>query len=329
MPEAFEKVKNAVLSRVKRDIVGKDEVIDLALITLLAGGHMLIDDVPGTGKTLLAKSFASALSLSFGRIQCVPDLLPSDITGINFFDMKLSEFRFVPGPVFVNLLLADELNRAMPKTQAGLLECMEEGQVTIDGTTHPLPTPFMVIATQNPVETRGTFELPEAQLDRFMVKVSMGYPTHDESIEIIERKLAYGDFESRALPADTGSESDISIDDITAAAAELRATYICRDLIGYAASICEETRQAGGVTLGAGPRALVHLIRVAQGHAAFAGRDYVLPDDIKKAAIPTLSHRLLFSNSFLRTREQGSETVGRILATLPVPSEQIDFSRRG
>lgn len=323
MPEAFEKIKNAVLNRVKREIVGKDEAISLALITLLAGGHMLIDDTPGTGKTLLAKSFASSLSLSFRRIQCVPDLLPSDITGINFFDMKLSEFRFVPGPVFCNILLADELNRAMPKTQAGLLECMGEGQVTLDGVSRALPYPFMVIATQNPVETRGTFELPEAQLDRFMVKISMGYPTHEESIEIIERKLGLAGAEDDARP------SGVTPADIEAAAAELRSTYICRDLIGYAASICEETRRAPGVTLGAGPRALIHLLSVSQGFASLEGRDYLLPDDIKRAALPALSHRLLFANSFLRARDQGAETVTRIIDSLRVPSEQIDFSRRG
>ncbi len=313
----IEKIADIVRRRVSLEIIGRNEVTDLALITLLAGGHMLLDDVPGTGKTMLAKTFASALTLDFRRVQCVPDMLPSDLTGINFFDMKLSEFRFVKGPVFTNILLADEINRAMPKTQAGLLECMEERQVTVDGTTYRLSDPFMVIATQNPVESRGTFELPEAQLDRFLVKTAMGYPTHEESIEMIERKIR---------PAVLSGESAVA-EDIRAAAEELKRVYIHRDVIGYAASLCELTRCRGGVVLGASPRALIHLLKVAQGFAALSGRVYVLPDDVKRAARPVLSHRIIFNNSFLRDRKQGESLIDEILATLPVPSEDIDFAR--
>ncbi len=319
MCENIRKVAGIVRRGVGREIVGRGEVVDLALITLLAGGHMLLDDLPGTGKTLLSKTFAASLSLDFKRIQCVPDLLPSDIVGINFFDLKLSDFRFVKGPVFTNILLADEINRAMPKTQSGLLECMEERQVTIDGTTYPLARPFMVIATQNPVETRGTFELPEAQLDRFLVKSAMGYPTQEESIVMVERKLARYDSEAQER-----AESE----DILAAAEEMQAVYIHRDLIGYAAAICAQTRRESGVLLGASPRSLIHLLRVAQGYAALAGREHILPDDIKRAAKPVLAHRIIWDNSFLGAGGRGEALIDRIMREIPVPSEDIDFTRR-
>jgi MoxR-like ATPase len=227
---AIQKIHRTVSSRVEKVIVGKEQVTDLAVITLLCGGHMLLDDVPGTGKTVLAKTFASALSLEFKRVQCVPDMLPSDLMGVNYFDMKSSEFRFIKGPVFTNVLLADEINRAMPKTQSGLLECMEEHQVTVEGETYPLAEPFMVIATQNPVETKGTFELPEAQLDRFLVKTSMGYPTHEESVEILSRKL-------NAAPAPLGN--GVTAEDIARAKEELASVYVHPDLLSYAAAICE------------------------------------------------------------------------------------------
>ncbi len=311
-------LKEKVLRRVNSVIVGRESVAELAVITLLSGGHMLIDDVPGTGKTLLAKTFARALSLDFKRAQCVPDMLPSDLVGVNLFDMKESEFRFVEGPVFTNILLADEINRAMPKTQSGLLECMEERQVSVDGKTYSLCEPFMVIATQNPVETKGTFELPEAQLDRFLVKTSMGYPTREESIEILSRKLN----------PETAREEDtaVSLEDILEAKRELRSVYVHTDLLDYAAALCEQTRCAEGVVLGASPRAMIALVRVAQGYAALSGRDYVLPDDIKRAAIPVLAHRIVFGNSLFHRASLGVELIEKILSTTPVPSESIDFS---
>ena len=249
-------------------ILGKKHVLDLAVISLLCGGHILIDDVPGTGKTVLAKMFAKSLSLDFKRVQCVPDMLPSDLIGVNFFDMKQSEFRFVKGPVFTNILLVDEINRAMPKTQSGLLECMEEHQVSVDGTTYPLAEPFMVIATQNPVETKGTFELPEAQLDRFLVKTSMGYPTHKENIDILALKLQ--NCENATVDA------AINADCIAEARRELAAVYVHRDLLDYAATICECTRSAKDVILGASPRAMIALVRVAQGYAAIEGREELI-----------------------------------------------------
>ena len=317
----IQKIHQAVSKRVGKVIVGKEHVTDLAVIALLCGGHILIDDVPGTGKTMLAKTFASALSLDFKRVQCVPDMLPSDLVGVNFFDMKTSEFRFIKGPVFTNILLADEINRAMPKTQSGLLECMEEHQVTVEGVTYPLEEPFMVIATQNPVETKGTFDLPEAQLDRFLIKTTMGYPSHGESVEILSRKLS-------SLSAE--DESDVVLDAsfIESARRELQSIYVHPDLLSYAASICEETRYGKNVILGASPRAMIALVRVAQGYAGLAGRDHVLPDDIKKAAIPSLSHRIVFQNTFFKNGDPGADLVAQILESLPVPSEQINFSRR-
>ena len=301
-------------------ILGKKHVVDLALISLLCGGHILIDDVPGTGKTVLAKTFAKSLSLDFKRVQCVPDMLPSDIIGVNFFDMKQSEFRFIKGPVFTNILLVDEINRAMPKTQSGLLECMEEHQVSVDGTTYPLSEPFMVIATQNPVETKGTFELPEAQLDRFLVKTSMGYPTHKENIDILTLKLQNGDTAADNTAIDAAC--------IAEARRELASVYVHRDLLDYAATICECTRSAKDVILGASPRAMIALVRVAQGYAAIEGRDYVLPDDVKRAAVPVLAHRIVFQNSFYHRGDLGKNLIESILDSVTVPSEEIKFSRR-
>ena len=302
-------------------IIGKKHVLDLAVISLLCGGHILIDDVPGTGKTVLAKLFANSLSLDFKRVQCVPDMLPSDLVGVNFFDMKQSEFRFIKGPVFTNILLVDEINRAMPKTQSGLLECMEEHQVSVDGTTYPLSEPFMVIATQNPVETKGTFELPEAQLDRFLVKTSMGYPSHKENIDILALKLQ----SPNNLPDEAAT---IDAECIVAARKELASVYVHRDLLDYAATICECTRNAKDVILGASPRAMIALVRVAQGYAAIAGRDYVLPDDIKRAAVPVLAHRIVFQNSFYHRSDLGKNLIESILDSVAVPSEQINFSHR-
>ena len=319
----MEQVKNLydrVLARVGRDIVGGERVFRLSVIALLVGGHILIDDVPGTGKTTFAKSFAASLSLETRRLQCTPDLLPSDVTGINFFDMKTSEFRFVPGPAFTNLLLADEINRAMPKTQAGLLECMEEHQITVEGETHRLREPFMVIATQNPVETRGTYELPEAQLDRFLFKCSMGYPTTENSVEILRRKFSGG-------ASQTVSPNPVKHEDLMAAREAVRQVYVHPDLFAYATALGEATRVDAEIELGASPRAIVHLLMAAQGFAAVSGRDFVLPDDIKEAAIPTLSHRLVLKNDFYRTRGHDEEIVARLLEQITVPTEPIDFYR--
>lgn len=318
--ENIKKVHQSVMDSVGRVIVGKKNVTELAVIALLCGGHMLIDDVPGTGKTVLSKTFADALSLEYKRVQCVPDMLPSDIVGVNFFDMKENEFRFVKGPVFTNILLADEINRAMPKTQSGLLEAMEEHQVSLDGVTYTLDEPFMVIATQNPVETKGTFDLPEAQLDRFLIKTSMGYPTHDESVEILSRKLN--------INTTNGEIAKVDKETVLAARRELAEVYVHNDILSYAASICEETRKGTEILLGASPRAMIALIRVAQGFAAISGRDHVLPDDVKRAAIPVLAHRIIFNNSFFHRQNMGEEFIGSVIERVTVPSEQIAFSRK-
>lgn len=317
---SVKEIAEIINQKSQKVILGKKHVIDLAVISLLCGGHILIDDVPGTGKTVLAKTFAKSLSLDFKRVQCVPDMLPTDLVGVNFFDMKQSEFRFIKGPVFTNVLLVDEINRAMPKTQSGLLECMEEHQVSVDGTTYPLSEPFMVIATQNPVETKGTFELPEAQLDRFLVKTSMGYPTHKENIDILALKLQGPNADS--------DEAVMDAECIIEARKELAAVFVHRDILDYAATICECTRSAKDVILGASPRAMIALVRVAQGYAAIEGRDYVLPDDVKRAAVPVLAHRIVFQNSFYHRGDLGKNLIESILDSVTVPSEQINFSHR-
>ena len=317
--ENIKKTYDSVTNSVGEVIVGKKEVAELAVIALLCGGHMLIDDVPGTGKTVLSKTFAESLSLDYKRVQCVPDMLPGDLVGINFFDMKQNEFRFIKGPVFTNILLADEINRAMPKTQSGLLECMEEHQVSLDGVTYKLEEPFMVIATQNPIETKGTFDLPEAQLDRFLIKTSMGYPTSDEDVEILKRKLS---------PTKEKAVSGLDRETIMLAREELAEVYVHDDILAYASSICAETRRDPNVVLGASPRAMIALIRVAQGFAAISGREYVLPDDVKRAAVPTLAHRIIFNNNFFHRGNLGEEYIKELLEKLPVPSEQIPFSRK-
>ena len=281
----YEKIKQNIL----RVIVGKEETIDMLMVTLLCGGHLLLEDVPGTGKTMLIKSLAASVGCDFKRIQFTPDLLPSDITGINFFNMKKSEFEFSPGPIFANIVLADEINRATPKTQSGLLECMEEAQATIDGKTYPLSAPFMVIATQNPVESMGTFPLPEAQMDRFLMKGSMDYPTHAESVDILARF-------DKASPLAT-LESVVSADELVEAIRVLPEIYICRELMSYISSLVEATRSYPRVTLGVSPRGALALMKAAKGYAAISARDFVLPDDIKRAAQPVLAHRLTLENA--------------------------------
>lgn len=310
----YERLKN----NIEKAVIGKSDVVDLAIITLFCGGHLLIDDVPGTGKTLLAKTLAASLNCSFKRIQFTPDLLPSDLTGVNYFDMKSSSFEFIPGPVFTNILLADEINRATPKTQAGLLECMEEHQVTVEGRTYRLENPFMVIATQNPIDNMGTFPLPEAQLDRFLVKASMGYPSHEESNRIIESN-SISPFSVEAV---------LTKHDIMDAAEDLHSVYVHSDIIDYISSIVEMTRQQREVLLGASPRAGIHLLKVAKGYAALSKRNYVLPDDVKKAAVPVLSHRLVLTNSARVKNALDQSIIKELLEKVPVPTEGIFDGRQ-
>lgn len=313
MSDSVYNIGKKIKESIGRVIVGKEDAIDLMLIALFSSGHMLIEDVPGTGKTVLVKSLAASLSCESKRIQFTPDLLPADITGINFFNMKKSEFEFSPGPVFTNILLADEINRATPKTQSGLLECMEERQATIDGRTYRLPDPFMVIATQNPVENMGVFPLPEAQLDRFLIKTRMGYPSHDESVKILERFDKGNPLEEVSAIA--------SPEDIIIAREELMNVYVSRDIMDYISKICEATREYENVTLGVSTRGMMGFMKVAKGFAALGGRDYVIPDDVKKAAAPSLAHRLIMNGSAKIKKDADAAVIKDITDRIPVPSE--------
>ena len=309
----------ATKANIQKVIVGKDSAIDLLLTALLCNAHVLIEDVPGSGKTQLAKSFAVSLDCDFKRVQFTPDLLPSDITGIKYFNMKKSEFEFIPGPAFANIILADEINRATPKTQSGLLECMEEQQVTIEGETHKLPLPFMVIATQNPIENMGVFPLPEAQLDRFMIKLNMNYPTHEESCDILSRF-------DRANPLSTLTYVATK-EDILRAQEEASSIYVHKDLYGYITSIAEATRQHPDVVLGVSARGCISLLKASKGMAAIRGREYIIPDDIKALAVPVLAHRLLLKTSVSLRKNADAQIIEEIIEGVPVPTEKFENYR--
>ncbi len=302
-----------IREQVGRVIVGKERVIDHMLIALLSSGHVLLEDVPGTGKTLLAKTLARSMACSFQRIQFTPDLLPSDASGIHYYNQKSGEFEFRPGPLFANIVLADEINRATPRTQSSLLECMEERQISIDGTTHQLDRPFMVLATQNPIDNQGTFPLPEAQLDRFMMKISMGYPEQEEGIQILARFRERNPLEVM--------EPVVSQEDIIAAQQKVASVQASDDLLRYIVRIAEATRAHPEVSLGVSPRATQALLRCAQASAVLAGRDYVLPDDIKAMAEPVLSHRMLLKSRLRAADGQAETIIARIIGSVAVPTE--------
>jgi len=285
------------------------------LVALLCEGHVLIEDVPGVGKTMLAKTLARSLDLAFQRIQFTPDLLPSDVTGLSYFNQKNQEFQFRSGPVFANLVLADEINRATPRTQSALLEAMEERQVTVDGETRPLPRPFLVLATQNPIEQEGTFPLPEAQLDRFLVRVVLGYPDRDE-----ERLIARRFRESNPL---VDVEPILRAEEIGELARLCRQVFISDAVEGYIVDLVRTTRAQSGVTLGASPRATLAICRASQAIAAIDGRDYVLPDDVKRLAAPILGHRLILSTRGRLDGRTATDLVGEILRTVPAPVEDL------
>ena len=305
---------NRLIENMKSVIVAKPEVLELALVAVLCEGHILIEDVPGIGKTTLAKTLARSLGCSFRRIQCTPDLLPSDITGIHFFNQKTFEFEFRPGPVIANIVLVDEINRATPRTQSSLLESMEEKQVTVDGVTMPLPSPFMVIATQNPVELQGTFPLPEAQLDRFLLKLALGYPNPgDEDIMLLRFER------SNPLEVLSAVTSASEIMDIKRQVQEI---YMEPSVRHYILEVIGKTRANPSIALGGSPRASLALYRSCQALAFIQGRDFVLPDDVKQLAMPVLGHRLILSTEAYLHDTSKEKLIEDILSSLPVPVEE-------
>ena len=300
-----------VVANIERVIVGKASAVNLAVIGLLSQGHLLIEDVPGVGKTMLARSLAKSLGCSFGRLQFTPDMLPSDVTGVSVFNQGTREFDFVPGPIMAQIVLIDEINRATPKTQAALLEAMEERQITVDGVTYPLPQPFMVMATQNPIEYEGTYSLPEAQLDRFLLRIQLGYPDLKDEIEVLDRQQYHHPVEDL--------EAVASVEDLIAAQEAIKSVYVSPAVKEYIVRLVRKTRSHNDIFLGASPRGSLTLYRTGQARAAVLGRDFVLPDDIKAIASGVLAHRIILSPS-ARLRNVASEAVLKTaLDDVPMP----------
>jgi len=301
-----------ILDEVERAVVGKRGVLELILLAMLCDGHVLLEDYPGLAKTLAARSFARATSLHFSRIQFTPDLMPSDVTGSSIFDQRRAEFEFLPGPIFTNLLLADEINRAPPKTQAALLESMQERQVTIEGETRPLAPPFVVLATQNPIEYEGTYPLPEAQLDRFLVRASIGYPDREHEIEMLERRLARGEDEVELSPvvdAPTLVEMQRSLEQV----------HVSSAIEGYIVDVVAATRASRRLAVGASPRGSFALLKLSRAKAALSGRDFVVPEDVKAIAVPALAHRLTLRPELWVQRIRGEDVVAEALESVPTP----------
>ena len=309
-----------VIANVERVIVGKHQEVRLALVALLCQGHLLIEDVPGTGKTVLAKAIAKSLGCSFRRIQFTPDLLPSDVTGLSIFNQKTQEFEFRAGPIMAQILLADEINRATPKTQSALLECMEERQATVDGITHQMPDPFMVIGTQNPIEYEGTFALPEAQLDRFMLRLQLGYPQPLEEMLILDEQ-------KRAHPLDE-IEEVVSTEELRDMQTGVREIYVDSAISDYIVRLVNSTRTHPDVYLGASPRGSLALYRAGQAYAALSGRDYVIPDDVKALAVPALAHRLIVKTAATVRDIDAVLIVRELLESIPVETRAGQPERR-
>ena len=303
---------SAVLDEIERVVVGKRSALTLILTTVLARGHVLIEDLPGLGKTLIARSFAAALGLGFTRVQFTPDLLPADLLGSTIYDMQSGRFDFRPGPIFTNLLLADEINRTPPKTQAALLEAMAEGQVSIDGATHRLPPPFIVLATDNPIEYEGTYPLPEAQLDRFAVRLELRYLSERDETTMLRRRLDRGSTELTVNQV-------VDAHDLMAMRESVEQVSVHDDVLHYVVSLAAATRHHPQVAVGASPRAELDLVQLARAHALLLGRDYVIPEDIKALATPAVAHRITLRPEMWVRKIQGSDIVEELLRRLPVP----------
>lgn len=304
-----------IVENVEKVIVGKTEAIHLVVIGLICKGHVLIEDVPGTGKTVLAKSLARSVGCSFKRIQFTPDMLPSDVTGVSIFNQKTSEFEFRPGPIMAQIVLTDEINRATPKTQAALLEAMEERQVTVDGVTHLVPEPFLVLATQNPIEYEGTFPLPEAQLDRFLLRINIGYPTLRDEVDMVQQQKLSHPLESL--------DRVVSVEELLKVQDAVRHVKVSTEIEYYIVNIVNATRSHGELYLGASPRGSLGLYRTAQARAAIDGRDYVIPDDVKALAGSVLSHRMILGSA-ARIREVNTRAVvEEILNSVQVPGGEV------
>jgi MoxR-like ATPase len=309
--EDIQQFAERLIANIEKVIIGKTEAVRLTVLGLLCQGHILIEDVPGTGKTMLARSLARSIGCTFRRIQFTPDMLPSDITGVSIFNQKSREFEYRPGPIMAQIVLTDEINRATPKTQSALLEAMEERQVTVDGVTYPTPDPFMVLATQNTIEYEGTFPLPEAQLDRFLIRIRLGYPGTSNEIDMMERqKLGHP---IHAL------ECEVEVEDLLAAHSAVREVTITDEIKRYIVDLVEGTRNHDEVYLGASPRGSLALFRISQALAASLGREYVLPDDVKRMAVPTLAHRLILASTARIQQIDARDIIQELTRRIPVP----------
>lgn len=311
-PEKFQAYTKKVIDNCSKIIVGKDEVIRQVVVSFLCGGHVLLEDVPGTGKTMLLRAFSKTVGGDFKRIQFTPDLLPSDLTGINFYNPKVGEFEFRPGPLFSGMILADEINRATPRTQSALLEAMEEGQITVDGVTRTMQQPFMVMATQNPIESYGTFPLPEAQMDRFFMRLSMGYMDRDQEISVISRASTQAMVEKL--------QQVVTMEETMELRQQLHQVHVSQDVVSYIMDIVEATRKAGVLVGGVSTRGAIALYKAAQVTAAMEGRDYVIPEDVVREALPVLAHRLTTASG---SRADGENYLKEVIAELVVPLEDV------
>ena len=313
--DAAQTTAKAIVDNVEKVIIGKRDVIELAVIALMSKGHLLIEDAPGVGKTMLARSLAKSLDCTFRRLQFTPDMLPSDITGVSVYNQKTGDFEFRPGPIMAQVVLADEINRATPKVQSALLECMEEGQITVDGVTHRMPTPFHILGTQNPIEYEGTFPLPETQLDRFLLRINIGYPSLAEEVDIMNRQQYQHPIDS-LKPVATAA-------DLEMLQAAVRAIYVDDLVKQYIAAVVAATRNHPAIFLGASPRGSLALYRTAQARAMINGRDYVLPDDIKALAESVLAHRMIPRLTDASHDKTGRAIVAKILESVPVPGVTV------